>query len=183
MTAKPGPAPAKTPVILTAHGSDRPGLVQSMADAVHACGGNWLESHLTRLAGMFVGAVLVDLPEGGMEALKDRLRDTGDKGLTVTVVPAAAPPAPPPGPVLLLDLTGHDRPGIMREVSAVLAEHGVNIQEIATEVTHSPWSGDALFKAHAELEFPDDATVARLQAALEHLSGEIMVDVALKQPA
>jgi len=49
-------------VILTAVGEDRPGLTQSLADAIHQAGGNWLESHFARLGGQYVGSVLVELP-------------------------------------------------------------------------------------------------------------------------
>ena len=48
-------------VILSVVGSDRPGLTQALADAVMAAGGNWLESHLSRLGGTYVGSVLVAL--------------------------------------------------------------------------------------------------------------------------
>lgn len=170
-----------TTVILTAYGSDRPGLVQTVADAVHGCGGNWLESHLSRLGGMFVGSILVDIPEERLGLLKDRLRGSGEKGLTVMVVPAPAAQEAPSGPLMVLDIIGQDRPGIIREVTAVLAEHGVNIQEIETELSNSPWSGEMLFKARAELEMPEGLGTDRLRQALERLSGEIMVDVALKQ--
>lgn len=37
-------------LILSVIGSDRPGLTQALADAVLSAGGNWLESHLSRLA-------------------------------------------------------------------------------------------------------------------------------------
>lgn len=168
-------------IILTAYGSDRPGLVQKIADAVHKCGGNWLESHLSRLAGMFVGSVLVDIPDDKLGTLKDMLRGTGDKGLTVMVVPADAPVAAPAGTPMILDIIGTDRPGIIREVTGVLADQGINILEIDTEIANSPWSGDMMFKARAELEIPAGLDLDRLQSALERLSGEIMVDVALKQ--
>jgi glycine cleavage system regulatory protein len=46
-------------VILTVIGSDRPGLTAALAEAVLEAGGNWLESHLARLAGRYVGSVLV----------------------------------------------------------------------------------------------------------------------------
>ena len=48
-------------VILSVIGSDRPGLTEALAGAVLAAGGNWLESHLSRLGGLYVGSVLVEL--------------------------------------------------------------------------------------------------------------------------
>eukprot|EP01041_Mallomonas_annulata_P034880 gene34880-57733_t len=48
-------------LILSVIGSDRPGLTQALANAVLSAGGNWLESHLSRLGGLYVGSVRVEL--------------------------------------------------------------------------------------------------------------------------
>ena len=50
-----------TLLVLSVVGSDRPGLTRALAAAVLSAGGNWLESHLSRLGGLYVGSVLVDL--------------------------------------------------------------------------------------------------------------------------
>ena len=42
-------------VILSVSGSDRPGLTEALAGAVLSAGGNWLESHLSQLGGLYVG--------------------------------------------------------------------------------------------------------------------------------
>ena len=47
--------------VLSVVGSDRPGLTKALASAVLSAGGNWLESHLSRLGGLYVGSVLVEL--------------------------------------------------------------------------------------------------------------------------
>ena len=51
-----------------------------------------------------------------------------------------------------LDLVGADRPGIVREITEVLAAHGVNIDRLRTEARDAPMSGGRLFEAHAVLE-------------------------------
>jgi len=167
-------------IVLTAYGPDRPGLVQTVADAVHSCGGNWQDSHLSRLAGLFVGSVLVDIPDDRTPTLKDMLAARG--GLTVLVV---EPPAEVPvsaGRFIQLSVVGQDRPGIVREVATVLADLGVNIQEIATDLVNSPWSGDMLFKAEALIQVPDDVPDEQLRSGLERVSAEIMVDIDLAPP-
>ena len=61
-------------VILTVVGSDRPGLTRAIADAVFSAGGNWLESHLSRLGGKYVGSGLVELPAERLGHLNSVLR-------------------------------------------------------------------------------------------------------------
>jgi len=48
-------------IVLSVTGSDRPGLTSAVAEAVVSAGGNWLEGHLSRLGGLYVGSVLVEL--------------------------------------------------------------------------------------------------------------------------
>ena len=48
-------------MVLSVAGGDRPGLTRALAAAVLSVGGNWLESHLSRLGGLYVGSVLVEL--------------------------------------------------------------------------------------------------------------------------
>ncbi len=59
-----------TTLILGVMGSDRPGLTQALARAVLSAGGNWLESHLSQLGGLYVGSVLVALDDDKVEALR-----------------------------------------------------------------------------------------------------------------
>ena len=165
----------KTRVILSAAGSDRPGLTRSLADAVLAAGGNWLESHLSRLGGRYVGSVLVELDAGKLAAFADAIRSVDASGLAVTLVAAGEEPAAN-GEMLRLELVGQDRPGIVREVTSVLADLGVNIEDFATSTENGAWSGERLFRLAARLNIPPGTTSDQVRSALEAISGEIMVD-------
>lgn len=171
----------RTNVILTVVGSDRPGLVQAVADAVLAVDGNWLESHLAHLAGKFVGAVLVEVPAARLPDLEARLRKADAAGLQVSLVDAPAPPEPPAGRLVALELVGQDRPGIVREVTAALAGRKVNIEDFATELAHGSWSGERLFRATASLRVPPAVALDSLRETLERLSAELMVDLSLTE--
>lgn len=165
----------KSKMILSAIGSDRPGLTQALADAVYDAGGNWLESHLSRLGGKYVGAVLVEIEAGQLPALESAIRRVDATGLHVSVLPAGDE-APPQGEALRIELVGQDRPGIVREVTRVLAGLGVNIEDLSTGTERGSWSGEPLFRATAQLSLPAGVASERLREALEAISGEIMVD-------
>ena len=167
-------------VILIVTGSDRPGLTKALADAVHAAGGNWLESHLSRLGGKYVGSVLVELDAAALPELEARVRSVDANGFGVSVVPADDEP-PPGGDALTVELVGQDRPGIVREVTAVLAALGVNIDSLATSTEHGAWSGEPLFRAEARVTLPRGVDQDEVQAALEGISGEVMVDFTVRK--
>src|SRR5512146_458816 len=111
-------------------GADRPGLTEALAAGVLDAGGNWLESYLSRLGGKFVGSALVDLSPGGVERLRENLAKSVASALRVELVPADE--ELDDGEVVELRLTAQDRPGIVHEISAVLARLGANIVELET---------------------------------------------------
>ena len=160
-------------LILTVVGPDRPGLVRSLAQMVAAHGGNWLESRMARLGGQFAGIVLVDAPE----TLLADLQALESEGLHVSVRIGEAAGAGPSGTRLAVEVVGHDRPGIVRDVARVLAEHGANIEDLTTGVASGSFSGEALFRARALVRAPDEAAVRAIRAGLEFLGNEMMVDI------
>lgn len=167
-----------TSVILSVVGSDRPGLTDALARAVLAAGGNWLESHLSQLGGLYVGSVHVALTSDDVETLREAVRAVDAQGLEVRIAPAADA-GPVTGELLNLDLVGQDRPGIVRQVTAVLSELAVNIETFDTRIAAEPHSGGALFHMDARLRLPPGVSAAEVQSALEDISAEVMVDISL----
>ena len=171
-----------TTLILTLLGPDRPGLVEAVAGPVAAHGGNWLESRMARLAGQFAGILRVEVPDGQAAALEQALARLEASGLRVVVTRATEPAAPEERRLMVLDLVGLDRPGLVREISQVLAERGVNIEELSTDRGAAAMSGELLFRSHARVHVPAATDAAELRARLERLAGDLMVQVTLGAP-
>jgi glycine cleavage system regulatory protein len=167
-----------TRMILSAIGGDRPGLTQGLAEAVLAAGGNWLESHLSHLGGKYVGAILVELDVEKLPELDQAVRRLNGTDLHVSIVPAGDE-LPVHGNPLWFELVGQDRPGIVHEVTAVLTRLGVNIEDFTTRTENGSWSGERLFRAQARMTIPAGTSSDAVQAALESISGEIMVDLTI----
>jgi glycine cleavage system regulatory protein len=166
--------------LLTVIGEDRPGLVESLAAVVTAQGGNWLESRMARLGGQFAGIVRVEIPEERAEALARALAGGQARGVQVTVTAAGTDAvAAVSGVRAKLSLVGHDRPGIVRDVTGVLARHGANVEELVTGTESAAMSGDLLFRAEAEITVPTGTSLDTVRAALEAIAADLMVDVDL----
>ncbi len=169
---------AMAKLVLTVIGDDRPGLVSAVSGAVADHGGNWVEGQMARLAGKFVGIVLVDVPDERAGDLEAAVQARTDGLLDVTVTPTEQTGVPL-GRTLRLHLLGNDRPGIVQHVSQVLAEHGVSIDELETVTREAPMGGGPLFETEAVLRAPEGVAVETLRAALEQIAGELMVDLEL----
>jgi len=160
---------------------DRTGLVESVARAVAAHGGNWLESRMCRLGGEFAGILRLEVPAEKKSALLDALQKLQTNGLQILVradqsaVPAAF------GPQSKLEIVGSDRPGIVREITAALARAGVNVEEFSSEVVSAPMSGETLFKAEARLQLPESCDLAALKKDLEKIAADLLVDVSFAE--
>src|SRR5579863_5318194 len=123
--------------VLSVVGSDRPGLTKALAAAVLSAGGNWLESHLSRLGGLYVGSVLVELETASVEALRSAVRAVDAQGLEVRIAPAIKESGAT-GETLHFDLVGQDRPGIVNQVTAVLSDLDANIETFESWVDAEP---------------------------------------------
>jgi glycine cleavage system regulatory protein len=169
-----------TSLVLTVLGEDRPGLVEALAHIIAAHEGNWLESRMAHLAGQFAGILRTSVPEGHAAALLTALQGLAAHGLQVVIAPSSTDTPAPEARWLTLDLVGNDHLGIIRDLSHVLAQRRINIDELQTACTSAPMTGGMLFKATARLRVPWEVTVAELRTALEQLAHDLMVDITLE---
>lgn len=133
---------------------------------------------MANLAGKFAGIVRVEVPETNKAALQKAF--SGLSGLMV-VAESSRENARSKGRRLKLSLVGHDRIGIVREVSQVLARHAVNVEELTTRTASAPMSAEILFYADAELLAGPELDTRALAADLERISGEFMADIDLAE--
>ncbi len=167
-------------LVLTFIANDRPGLVEKLSEAVVEEGGNWLESRMAHLAEKFAGIARIEIPGDKVSSLGSALTALEAEGIRVTVEEAKVG-APPGGAVFGLDLVGPDHPGIVRDISHCLAEHGVSVEEMETDIRRAPMGGGTLFYAHAQVRVPPGLSADELRQALEALAGTLMVDITLRE--
>ncbi len=168
-------------LVLTLAGEDRPGLVDTLSRIVLEHDGNWDESRMARLAGHFAGILLVEVPAPRTDALVAALQDLEGQGMKVDVARGAPAPARPGGWTLRLELVGQDRPGIVHQISHLLARQGVSVEELTTERVSASMSGENLFQASAELSVPAEVRAEDLRRGLETLADELMVDLSFDE--
>jgi len=135
---------------------------------------------MAHLAEKFAGIARVDIPGDKVPSFKKALKALEAEGFRVTIEETAAG-APSGGKLLTLDLVGSDHPGIVREISHCLAERGVSVEEMETDVREAPMGGGTLFYAQARVRGPSSLDEEELRRALEGLSAALMVDITLRE--
>lgn len=168
-----------TSLVLTVVGDDRAGLVASVAELVGAHGGNWERSQLAELAGAFAGVIEVSVEDDRAEELRSALAAL-DGLLAVNVhTGATAGTDADSARHLTFHVLGNDRPGIVRDISAVLRDHDLSIEEMTTGTREAAMFGGRLFEADVIVRVPASVDPADVTAELERLANEIQVDVSV----
>ena len=169
----------KTSLILTAIGPDKPGLVELLSTTLAEHRANWQQSSMSRLAGQFAGILIASVDNDKLDHLLVALDALASKGLSVSVVTETGEAEAPQGQPHTLELIGHDKPGIVRDISRALAALQISVEELETEVVSGSMSAEQLFKARAALLVPDGVDLDDLQDNLEAIASDLMVDITL----
>lgn len=166
-------------LVMTIIGADRAGIVELVSARVADHGGNWLESRMCHLGGRFAGIARVEVPQEKLADLKRALHGLEADGLRV-VVEAGGYLDKAAGVSARLALVGHDRPGILRAVTGILASHGVNVEELSSECVSAPMDGGTLFQAQVRMLVPPAVKLETLRHDLEKIATDLMVDIKLE---
>lgn len=164
-----------TSLVLTVVGADRAGLVATVAEVVDAHGGNWERSELAELSGTFAGVIEVSVPSQRADELREAL--TVVDGLVTVVVPTGSSAIAAAERRLVVRVLGNDRPGIVREITAVLSGSGISIERMTTSSRDAAMSGGRLFDAAVTASLPESSDVDLVVSRLEDLATDIQVDV------
>ncbi|UCF38007.1 MAG: glycine cleavage system protein R [Acidobacteriota bacterium] len=166
-----------TSMVLVLLGEDRPGLVRKVSSLIVERGGNWMESHLSSMAGFFGGMIHLNVPADQADSLRTALRDLEAEGLTILVQTAAHESLSAGVQAVQLEVIGNDRPGIVNRISEAIAAKRVNLEKIESECTSAPMSGTEIFTLKAELIVPSDLSLEELRSDLEKIATDLMVDI------
>jgi glycine cleavage system transcriptional repressor len=160
---------------VTVIGRDRPGIIADTTSALAELGGNLEDSTMTILQGHFAMVLLVSTRATLSDVEAELAPLTGDGTLEVSVreIPEEHESAAPDVTAYLLSVHGADRPGIVSEITGVVASAGGNITDLSTRLT------DDLYVLVAEVDLPTTADIDSLRARLARVSDALAVETSL----
>ena len=170
--------------ILSAIGSDRPGLVAELAQLIYDCDANLEDSRMTILGTDFAVILLcssstTDAADRIAVGSKRLERDHGMTILLRSLESEQRPSVPAPGTRLYrVEAMGEDRAGIVAGLCRVLADRGVNIAELATRSRPGP-GGSPHYELSILVEVAENIDSRELHDALEAEGDRLIIDVAL----
>jgi glycine cleavage system transcriptional repressor len=164
-------------LVLTASGRDHVGMVEKMAEIIVRYDGNVESSRMVRLGGDFALLMFVTAPEDKIESLRATLTEVHYTAYDIhTRLSEVTEPEETSAIPCAITVLGADHMGIIHQISRYLAEQGINIETMTTEVVAAPMSGSPLFTMSAVVRVPPQLGVDDLREALEFIGDEVGVD-------
>lgn len=164
-------------LVMTASGRDHVGVVEKMAEIIVRFDGNVESSRMVRLGGDFALLMFVTAPEDKIEPLRATLAEVHYTAYDIhTRLSEVTEPEETSAIPCAITVLGADHMGIIHQISRYLAEQGINIETMTTEVVAAPMSGSPLFTMSAVVKVPPQLDVDDLREALEYIGDDVGVD-------
>jgi glycine cleavage system transcriptional repressor len=169
--------------IMTAFGTDQPGVVADVTEMIYEHGCNLEDSTMTRLEDEFT---MIFLCSGKGDELESQLtracrRLEREKGISVFLRPVESH-APQKRPIVAthtIHVEGIDHTGIVYRVSRYLADQGINIVDLHSHLRFSPESGTAFYSIEMHAEVPEGSDLDDVRDGLHRVGDELHVDITL----
>lgn len=163
-------------LVLTASGRDRVGIVDEIADLIVRHEGNVESSRMVRLGGDFAMLMFITAPAATIESLRESLSEIHYARYDIhTRLSEVADPEEASAVPCGITVEGADYMGILHQVARYLAEQGINIETMTTDVVAAPMSGTPLFTMSAVVRVPPQLDIDDLREALDFIGNEVGV--------
>ena len=163
-------------IIISAIGSDRPGIVSELCGVITSHGGNVEESRMSGLGSDFAIIMLVTVAPDWEESLEVALKSITE--LTIITKPTKLPQISDDRQ-FRIDLSGADNEGIVKVLSKYLAGKSINIVKMETHISHAPVSGTPLFNLNASILVPGGVEEKEIQFDLSQIAQDLGVEIHL----
>lgn len=168
-------------LVISAIGSDRPGLVDQMTQPIHENSGNILDSRMTVLGGEFAILMLV---EGGWDTIArlEELVPTLQESLGLTITTKRTETKPTDKPVLpyMVSVVALDHPGIVNQLSSFFSNRQINIQSLETDSYHAAHTGTPMFAVNMNVQIPAEQSIVALRTEFFEFCDGLNLDAILE---
>ena len=158
--------------LITLQAPDRKGLVEQIANVVSRHGGNWLDSEMRHIDGIFAAILQLEVPALKWDELIDALECIDGLTLTFAKTTLSAKPIKH----LNYNLVAYDRPGIVLHISNKMNALGVNIEQFSSQYETASHTGIALFRATMALGLTDPSQEEQITASLYEMGDDVVLD-------
>ena len=160
-------------IMVTVNGSNQADLVKVLSEKTHALGGKWLNSKISHIDDYFAGLIKVEIGSTHVERL---IADF--KSLAINVEAAVL------GPVtqhklahLDLNIDAKDRPGLVHDISQVLSENSIRVENMECHRLGLADISGTVFTSKFKIAVADNFNKEQLINSLQEISKDLVIDL------
>lgn len=170
----------ETHLVISAIGEDRPGIVDTLSEAILDAGCNIGDSRMSVLGGEFAIIMIVTGNWNAVAKLESMLprlekklglhmqskRTEPRKGLSDRIPYA-------------VEVVAIDHPGIVHDVANFFGRREINIEDVYTSRYPAPHTGAPMFTLHMTVGIPADTSIATVRGEFMDFCDELNLDAML----
>ena len=168
-------------IVLSAVGTDRPGVVKDITKAILDCGGNIEESRMTSLGAEFAVLLLISGNWHTLQKLEkqlDKLRD--EDALSISIKKTGAAARKENCMPYAVDVVSLDQPGIVYHLADFFAARDIEIAEVATRRYSAAHTGAPMFSVQMNVNIPGTLPISQLRDEFHDLCEQLNLDSILE---
>lgn len=167
-------------LIITAVGPDKIGLVEKISEYVLRYGCNIEDSRMAVFCGEFALILLIAGESGKLVKLAANYNElAAQTGLTVWLKTPSKKKSAESSLPYRLTASCMDHPGVVHKLSALLSQHGVNIDAMETKTYAAPVSGTPIFRLEAVVSVPAKLPIGVLRERFAEVAKAENIDIEL----
>lgn len=169
-----------TKLVISALGSDRPGIVDELSKIIYKQSLNIEDSRMTVLGGEFAVLLLISGEQAAIDALILNISDieqtlqmrllakpTTDMGTLENTIPYS------------VEVAALDNPGIVNNIANFFSSRNINIVNLQTERYAAPHTGSPMFALHMTVGLSAKTNIAQLRDAFMETCDDLNLDAEL----
>lgn len=167
--------------MITALGSDRPGLVSKLSKTILDCGCSIDDSRMIVMGGEFALLIQVSGSWNTIAKLESNLK-TLEQSLGMTLVAKRTQKKHYQTQALpyAIDVIAMDHPGIVYQLARFLSSRGINIEELSTNKYFAAHTGTPMFSLHITIWIPADTSISEFRDNFIEKCDELNLDAAIE---
>ncbi|MCP5160598.1 MAG: glycine cleavage system protein R [Hahellaceae bacterium] len=166
-------------LVISAIGSDKPGIVNQLAKACAKNHCNIVDSRMTVLGGEFAVLMMASGSDENIKALEDTIPALSENlGLT-TITKRTQPRQLKPAISFTVTVVALDNPGIVHEIANFFSTQHINIDELETGTYAAPHTGTQMFSLNMAITVPPTVRIASLREEFLDFCDNLNLDATL----
>jgi len=160
-------------VMVTVSGSNRHELVRILSEKTHALGGKWIISKINHIDDYFSGLIKIEIGSDQVQRLGADFKVLG-LNVEVVVLDSAIVKTLTH---LDLNIDARDRPGLVHDISEVLAEHNISVENMECHRLGVADISGTVFTSNFKIAVNDKFSKEELINALQNISEDLVVEI------